>query len=75
MLDVLSKAPGSVRIVINAVSLETVAEIHGILSEYEITDLSIEQISVTRSRELGNYHLMTAENPVIIAAFTLGERE
>jgi precorrin-6Y C5,15-methyltransferase (decarboxylating) len=75
MLDVLSGAPGSVRVVINAVSLETMAEIQSILSEYAITDLSIEQISVTRSRELGKYHLMTAENPVIIAAFTLGERE
>lgn len=75
MLDVLSGAPGSVRIVINAVSLETMAEIHSILSEFEISDLSIEQISVTRSRELGSYHLMTAENPVIITAFNLGERE
>ena len=75
MLDVLSGTPGSVRVVINAVSLETMAEIQSILSEYAITDLSIEQISVTRSRELGKYHLMTAENPVIIAAFTLGERE
>ena len=75
MIDVLAMAPGSVRVVINAVSLETLAEIHGLLAEYEISDLSIEQISVTRSRELGNYHLMTAENPVIIAAFTLGERE
>ena len=74
MLDVLSTAPGSVRVVINAVSLETIAEIQSILSEYEITDLSIEQISVTRSRELGNYHLMTAENPVVITAFTLGDR-
>ncbi len=74
MIDVLAMAPGSVRVVINAVSLETLAEIQGLLAEYEISDLSIEQISVTRSRELGNYHLMTAENPVVITSFTLGGR-
>lgn len=72
MLDAFAMAPGRVRVVINAVSLETMAEIQRLLPEYEVTDLSIEQISVTRSRELGSYHLMTAENPVIITAFTLG---
>ena len=62
------------RVVINAVSLETIAEIQSALKDFGISNLSIEQISVSRSRELGNYHLMTAENPVMIASFTLGER-
>ena len=75
ILDVLAEAPYGVRVVINAVSLETMAEIKNIPADYGVTDLSIEQISVNRSRELGNYHLMTAENPVLIAAFTLGGKE
>ena len=61
-----------VRVVINAVSLETMAEISRVIREYGVSDAVIEQISVSRSRELGNYHLMTAENPVMIASFTIG---
>lgn len=64
--------PSGIRVVINAVSLETISEIHTVLGSFDIRDLSIEQISVSRSRELGSYHMMTAENPVMIAAFTLG---
>ena len=74
ILTALKNTGGSVRVVINAVSLETIAEIQSALKDLGISDLSIEQISVSRSRELGNYHLMTAENPVMIASFTLGGR-
>ena len=72
ILKKLAEADHPVRVVINAVSLETMAEIQGLPKEFDISDLSIEQISVSRARELGSYHLMTAENPVMIAAFTLG---
>ena len=74
ILAVLNNTGGNVRVVINAVSLETIAEIQGALKDLGADDLSVEQISVSRARELGNYHLMTAENPVMIAAFTLGGR-
>ena len=72
ILKKLAESDHPVRVVINAVSLETMAEIQGLPKEFDISDLSIEQISVSRARELGSYHLMTAENPVMIAAFTLG---
>ena len=74
ILTVLNRTGGSVRVVINAVSLETIAEIQSALREFGTSDLSVEQISVSRARELGSYHLMTAENPVMIASFTLGGR-
>lgn len=66
-------APG-IRVVINAVSLETIAEINSVIRECGARDVLIEQIAVSRSRELGSYHLMTAENPVMIASFTIGGR-
>ena len=75
ILKKLAAADHPVRIVINAVSLETMAEIQGLPEEFDIADMSIEQISVSRARELGSYHLMTAENPVMIASFTLGGRK
>ena len=73
ILEVLAaKSPVSgIRVVINAVSLETMAEINQVIREMEVTDVLVEQVSVNRSRELGSYHLMTAENPVMIASFTL----
>lgn len=72
ILKALSGMGGRVRVVINSVSLETMSEIQRVVSEFEITDLSIEQISVSKAREIGSHHLMTAENPVMIASFTLG---
>jgi len=74
ILTSLSSAPKGVRVVINAVSLETMAEIQSVLKEFDLRDLSIEQVSVSKARELGSYHLMTAENPVMIASFTIGGR-
>lgn len=72
---VRSKAAGSgIRVVINAVSLETIAEITGLIPEIGASNIEIEQVSVSRARELGAYHLMSAENPVLIASFTLGGR-
>jgi precorrin-6Y C5,15-methyltransferase (decarboxylating) len=65
-----SRCPG-IRVVINAVSLETMAEITGVIADMEVSNLTVEQVSVSRARELGSYHLLTAENPVMIAAFDL----
>ena len=58
-----------VRIVINAISLETMAEIAGLLKELPVKDVLIQQLSVANSREIGSYHLMSGENPILIAAF------
>ena len=72
IMTALSGSGSSVRVLINAVSLETIAEIQSVIREFPVSGLSLEQISVSRARELGNHHLMMAENPVLIAAFTLG---
>lgn len=63
------------RVVINAVSLETMAEMTSVVKEFPIKDLSIEQIQASRSRTLGNYHLMTADNPVMICAFEFARED
>lgn len=65
-----SSCPG-IKVVINAVSLETMAEITGVIADMDVSNLTVEQVSVSRARELGSYHLLTAENPVMIAAFDL----
>jgi len=69
---VLEKAPAA-RIVVSAVTLESVAEMERIVREFSFTDAEITCLNVTRSRKAGAYHLMTAQNPVYL--FTLQRRE
>ncbi len=62
-----------IRIVMNAVTIETVGEISEVLKNYGGADASLVQIQASRNRQAGNYTLMEAMNPVYIASFTAGE--
>ena len=58
------------RVVINAISLETIAEVTAFLQEHrEDVESEVIQMQVSRGKQAGAYHLMQAENPVMI--FTL----
>lgn len=72
IVDYLIALNQEIRVVLNAVSLETLAEIRELETRYNL-ELDIRQIQVSRSRKLGNHHLMQAQNPVYIAAFTIGK--
>ena len=67
IIDCLLKKNPDVRIVANAVTLETVAELTELSRNFKICDIA--EVSVAKPRILGRYHLMTAQNPVYI--FTL----
>ncbi len=67
IIDCLLKKNPSVRIVVNTVTLETLAELTEISKEFDFCDIS--EVSVSKPRKLGSYNLMTAQNPVFI--FTL----
>ena len=56
----------SVRIVLNAISLETVKEAVEAAEEGILKDPEIVQIMASRSKKLGAYHMMTGMNPVYI---------
>ena len=58
-----------IRIVINAISMETICEIKEILAAYDVKNEDIVQLQVSRSKQIGHYHLMQAENPVWICSF------
>ncbi len=64
----LGKNP-KVRIVINAIAMETVAEVMRLLKKQEFAVAEIVQVSVGKAREIGAYHMMMGQNPVYI--FTL----
>ena len=65
---ILQKKP-TARIVLSAVTLETLAEATKLLKTLPVRDTEIIQLSVSRSQSLGSYHLMTAQNPVFLFSF------
>jgi len=72
--EILSKVNFSnapIRIVLNAISLETIAKIKEIESDFNVSEISIRQILVSKSKKLGDYNLLQAENPVMICSFDL----
>lgn len=72
---VLEKNP-DVRIVLNAISLETVKEAMEALEEGLLPNAEILQLTAAKSRKLGAYHMMTGQNPVyIISAGTQWNRQ
>ena len=65
----LNKNP-DVRIVANAVTMETTAALHALYKTFQHSDIA--EIMVSRPRPVGSYSLMTAQNPVYIFAFWNG---
>ncbi len=64
-----AKTPG-IRVVVNAISLETLSEILRCARTLQFTPEMV-QIQASRSHEVGAYHLVKAENPIWIASFQL----
>ncbi|MDO5852582.1 MAG: precorrin-6A reductase [Thermoplasmata archaeon] len=62
----LSKNP-DVRIAINSVTIETMAETAQVIKDLGLVEEEIVSVSVARSKKLGGYHLMFGQNPVYIA--------
>ena len=62
----LDKNP-DVRIVINSVTIETMAETMQVVKELNLVEEEFVNVTIAKSRRLGRYHLMTGQNPVYIA--------
>lgn len=72
IIETLYQINPGMRIVINAVSIETLCEIKEIILAYPVCDTEFVQLQVSRVKELGAYHMMQAENPIFVCAFTFG---
>lgn len=73
ILQVLYRKNPHMRIVINAISMETIAELREVLEAFSVEEEEILQMQVSRVKKLLNYHLPQAENPVWICSFTFRE--
>ena len=73
ILQVLYRKNPHMRIVINAISMETIAELREVLEAFPVEKAGILQMQVNRVKQLGSYHMPQAENPVWICSFTFRE--
>ena len=55
-----------VRVVVTAISLETLQEGQKALCELDFDDVSVSQIASTRGKTVGSHTLMLANNPVFL---------
>lgn len=70
---VIQKNP-KVRVVISAITLETLVEAVEICKSVRKTEEEILQLTVAKARPTGKYHMMTGQNPVYIISFTCDEK-
>ncbi len=66
IIDLLKQRNPNVRIVINCVTLETLTEVLAVIKEGDFAEPDIVQVSASRYRKVGEYHMADAINPVYI---------
>ncbi len=69
ILETLRRINPEMRVVINAISMETICELNGVLAMDGIKEEEAIQLQVNRVSKTGNYHLVRSENPIFICAF------
>ena len=71
ILDTVYQKNKKARVVINTITLETLTEAKHCMEELPVAEEEIVQISVSRSKKAGRYHMMLGLNPVTVISFTL----
>lgn len=69
ILAALYEKNPAMRVVINAITMETICEIRQALAVFPVAGDEVVQMQVSRAKKAGPYHLMQAENPVWICSF------
>ncbi len=75
ILEILLEKNPCVRVVINAITLETVAEALRCLRELPVRQEDIVAVSVGKAKKAGDLHMMMGQNPVYIISFTGNKTE
>ena len=70
ILDCLFRKNPRARVVINCIALESMSEALCCLKEFPVTDTEIVQLTVSRAKTAGPYHMMMGENPIYIISCT-----
>lgn len=71
IIEHLASFKKTIKVVVSAVTVETLAQACHCLSKYN-KDYEMTQISIGKSRKLGNYHIMDNNNPVTLLEAVIG---
>lgn len=74
IVQILLEKNPKITIVINCITLETISEVLQVLQSRPELSSEVVQMSVSRSRSVGSYHMMMGENPIYIVTLC-GEAE
>lgn len=66
IISALLHKNNSIQIVVNAIALETLAETLTLFKAKEMVDIEVVQASISKTKEIGNYHMLCGQNPVFI---------
>lgn len=66
IIALLREKNPQVRLVVTAVTLETITEAVGLFNELNLPNSEVVQVAVSRAEPLGRYHMLAAQNPVYI---------
>lgn len=71
IMEILRAKGSGIRCVITAVSMETISEVQALLDTYTLTDVETLVLQVSDVQQAGTHHMLKAQNPVWIFAFTM----
>lgn len=74
ILQALQKKNPSMRVVLNAVSMETMQACLQIERCFPVKDFQMIQAAITRTGQVGDYHMLQGENPIWICSFEFREK-
>ena len=66
MLDIIYSKNSACRVVMNAITIETLAEVAAYYNARKDYELEVVNVFAACSKKLGNYNLMMAQNPVYV---------
>ncbi|MDD6402299.1 MAG: precorrin-6A reductase [Lachnospiraceae bacterium] len=69
ILEELYKMNNNLRVVINAISMETAQLLFEIPKQFNVIDYEVVQIQINRAKMIGNYNMMHGENPIFVCSF------
>ncbi|MFV0497892.1 MAG: precorrin-6y C5,15-methyltransferase (decarboxylating) subunit CbiE [Candidatus Fimivivens sp.] len=73
IVTLLREKNPQVRLVVAAVTIETMTEATALFNELQLPNYEVVQVAVSRAQPLGRYHMLAAQNPVYI--FSGGGRD
>lgn len=71
IINILKNFKKSIRIVVSAVTIETLSVTSALLSKENFSNFEVTQVSISENKKVGKYNIMESNNPVNLISATL----